>query len=31
VQTLSRLYPQYKSVIEKYAKPNSKDDGEASE
>lgn len=31
MQTLSRLYPQYKSVIEKYAKPNSKDDGEASE
>ena len=25
VQTLSKLYPQYKSVIEKYAKPNSKD------
>lgn len=31
MQTLSRLYPQYKSVIEKYAKPNSKDDEEASE
>lgn len=31
MQTMSRLYPQYKSVIEKYAKPNSKDDGEASE
>jgi predicted cupin superfamily sugar epimerase len=31
MQKLSRLYPQYKSVIEKYAKPNSKDDGEASE
>ena len=31
VQTLSRLYPQYKSVIEKYAKPNSKDNGKVSE
>lgn len=31
MQTLSRLYPQYKSVIEKYAKPNSIDTGEVSE
>ena len=30
MQKLSRLYPQYKSVIEKYAKSNSKDDGQAS-
>lgn len=31
MQTLSRLYPQYKSVIEKYAKPNFKDNGVVSE
>ena len=31
MQTLSRLYPQYKSVIEKYAKPDSKQNGEVSE
>ena len=31
LQTLKRLYPQYKSVIEKYAKPSSKDSGEVSE
>jgi predicted cupin superfamily sugar epimerase len=28
LQTLSRLYPQYKSIIEKYAKPISRDNGE---
>jgi uncharacterized protein len=31
MQTLSRLYPQYKSVIEKYAKPNSRHNGQVSE
>jgi predicted cupin superfamily sugar epimerase len=31
LQTLKRQYPQYKSVIEKYAKPFSKDSGEVSE
>lgn len=31
LQTLKRQYPQYKSVIEKYAKPFSKESGEVSE
>jgi uncharacterized protein len=31
MQILSRLYPQYKSVIEKYAKPNSRHNGQVSE
>jgi predicted cupin superfamily sugar epimerase len=30
LQTLKRLYPQYKSIIEKYAEPISKGKGEAS-